>query len=139
VFLLPLIPLYMSTHFDQAFAFVRDFVLGNNTAGLVDSNAASVAGGEDPKLKQDVLPGNSAIYHWASAAGGDIASAVAPSATRAAWDAFIATATAVLPPSGPLSTGSSAGSPSAAVGLRLGEPWPWSLWALFLVGAMCVM
>ncbi|KAJ6551857.1 Alpha/Beta hydrolase protein [Mycena capillaripes] len=115
-----------------AFGFVRDFVLGSKTTGLVDNNAATVAGGEDPKLRQDVLPGNTAIYHWASKAGGDIASAVAPSATRAAWDAFIATATAPPPAGGPQSTGSSVGSPSAAVGLKLGELWPWNLWALFL-------
>ncbi|KAF8217978.1 Alpha/Beta hydrolase protein [Mycena galopus ATCC 62051] len=114
-----------------AFAFVRDFVLGSNTTGLVDSRQ-TVAGGEDSSLRADALPGNSAIFHWASAAGGEIASAVAPSATLAAWNAFIATATAVLPASQPLGTGSGTQSNNAVVG-RHGEPWPWSLLALVLV------
>ncbi|KAF7368752.1 Carboxypeptidase [Mycena venus] len=121
-----------------AFAFVRDFVLGSNTTGLVDSNAGSVSGGEDPKLKVDVLPGNSAIYHWASKAGGDIASVVAPSATRAAWDAFIATATAVLPASGPQSTGSATQN-NAAVRQERGEPWSWSLSGVILVLGVYVL
>lgn len=72
---------------------MRDFVLGSNTTGLVKSDG-SVVGGEDPELAKDVMPGNLAIHYWASVAGGDITSVVAPSATRAAWDAFIATATA---------------------------------------------
>jgi carboxypeptidase D len=72
---------------------VRDFVLGSNTTGLVKSDG-SVIGGEDPKLANDVMPGNPAIHYWASEAGGDITSVVVPSVTLAAWDAFIATATA---------------------------------------------
>ncbi|KAJ7840852.1 alpha/beta-hydrolase [Mycena olivaceomarginata] len=103
-----------------AFAFVRDFVLGSNTTGLVDNNSGSVAGGEDPGLKADALPGNSAIYHWASKAGGAIASAVAPSATRAAWDAA------------PYSTGSAVQN-NAAAGRGRGDAWVCSLWAFILV------
>ncbi|KAJ7240373.1 Alpha/Beta hydrolase protein [Mycena haematopus] len=116
-----------------AFAFVRDFVLGSNTTGLVDSNAHTVSGGEDDNLRADALPGNSAIYHWASKAGGEIASAVAPSATLAAWQAFIETETAVLPASEPSSTGSAAPPNNGTVGRGRGEPWRWSFWASILV------
>jgi carboxypeptidase D len=111
---------------------VRDFVLGSNTTGLVDNNSGSVAGGEDPGLKADALPGNSAIYHWASKAGGAIASAVAPSATRAAWDAFIATATGVRPASAPNSTGSAVQN-NAVAGRGRGDAWVCSLGAFILV------
>ncbi|KAF7368766.1 Carboxypeptidase [Mycena venus] len=98
-----------------AFTFVRDFVLGFNNTGEVDNPTESAVGGEDPNLMADALPGNPAIY-WASKAGEDIASTVAPSATRAAWDAFLATATAVLSADGPQSSGSTSGTNNAAVG-----------------------
>ncbi|KAF7378053.1 Carboxypeptidase [Mycena sanguinolenta] len=116
-----------------AFTFVRDFVLGSNTTGLVDSNSNTVSGGEDGNLKADALPGNSAIFHWASQTGGAIASAVAPSATLAAWSAFIATETAALPASGPSSTGSTPQQKNAAVGRGRGESWPWSFWMFILI------
>ncbi|KAJ6536096.1 Alpha/Beta hydrolase protein [Mycena capillaripes] len=76
-----------------AFSFVRDFVLGSNSTGLVKSDG-SVVGGEDPKLANDVMPRNPVIHYWASEAGGDISSVVVPSEPRAAWDTFIVTATA---------------------------------------------
>ncbi|KAJ7035170.1 alpha/beta-hydrolase [Mycena alexandri] len=97
-----------------AFAFVRDFVLGSNTTGLVDSDAGTVAGGEDRNLQENVLPGNLAILQWAEGGITVITSAIAPSATIAAWNAFIATATATT-------------ARSAAVGLRRGGPLPWGL------------
>ncbi|KAJ7143727.1 Alpha/Beta hydrolase protein [Mycena epipterygia] len=114
-----------------AFAFVRDFVLGSNTTGLVDSNAGSVTGGEDPNLKQDILPGNTVIYYGNGDPGKTILSTVVPSATLAAWNAFLATATATLPASGPISTGSSTGANNAAQGRT--ALWPWSVWGMICI------
>ncbi|KAJ7721117.1 alpha/beta-hydrolase [Mycena metata] len=105
-----------------AYTFVRDFVLGASTTGLVDSDARTVAGGEDSNLQANVLPGNSAILQWAKGGTTAISSAIAPRRTIAAWNAFIATATAA----GPVSTGSGK-KHSAAVGLGRGGPWLWGL------------
>ncbi|KAJ7853808.1 alpha/beta-hydrolase [Mycena olivaceomarginata] len=77
-----------------AFVFIREFVLGSNTTGLVDSYTGKVSGGEDPKLAQDVLPGGTVIFFGDGSDGKTTASMAWPSATVAAWDAFIATATA---------------------------------------------
>ncbi|KAJ7606535.1 Alpha/Beta hydrolase protein, partial [Mycena rosella] len=104
-----------------AFAFVRDFVLGSKTTGLVDNNLGSVVGGEDPTLKQDIIPGNTVIYYGNGDSGKTTLSTVVPSATLAAWNAFLGTATATAPAGGPKSTGSSTGAPSSAVGLK-GSP-----------------
>lgn len=89
-------------------------MLGSNTTGLVDSDAGTVAGGEDRNLQENVLPGNLAILQWAEGGTTVITSAIAPSATIAAWNAFIATATSTT-------------ARSAAVGLRRGGPLPWGL------------
>ncbi|KAJ7934228.1 alpha/beta-hydrolase [Mycena leptocephala] len=82
-----------------ALVFVREFVLGSNTTGLVDSYTGKVSGGEDPKLAQDVLPGGTVIFFGDGSDGKTTASTAWPSATVAAWDAFIATATARQPES----------------------------------------
>lgn len=124
--------------YTQAFAFVRDFVLGSNTTGLVDSNAGTVAGGEDPALKADILPGNTVIYYGDGSAGKTTQSTVVPSATLAAWNAFLATATAPLQAGGPESTGSSTGSggPNGALGLNgPGASWTWSLGGVMILVA----
>ncbi|KAJ7769203.1 alpha/beta-hydrolase [Mycena maculata] len=120
-----------------AFAFVRDFVLGSNSTGLVDPNAATVTGGEDPALAQDILPGGTVIYFGDGSAGKTTQSTVIPSATIAAWNVFLATATATLPASNPFSTGSSTGVPSGAVGLKgSGAPGIWNLGGLvWILGA----
>ncbi|KAJ7202096.1 alpha/beta-hydrolase [Mycena pura] len=107
-----------------AFVFVRDFVLGSNTTGLVDSNTATVNGGEDPELARDVLPGNPFIY-IGDGSSGTTASTAWPSATVAAWNAFIATATATQPGSNPTQPGGSA--KNAATGLCLRGFWVWGL------------
>jgi carboxypeptidase D len=78
---------------------VREFVLGFNTTGLVDSYTGKVSGGEDPKLAQDVLPGGTVIFFGDGSDGKTTASTAWPSVTVAAWDAFIATATARQPDS----------------------------------------
>ncbi|KAJ7434538.1 alpha/beta-hydrolase [Mycena galericulata] len=123
-----------------AFAFVRDFVLGSNTTGLVDNNAGTVAGGEDPALRQDILPGNTVIYYGDGSAGKTTQSTVVPSATLAAWNAFLATATATLPASGPLSTGSSPGKPNGAGALKgHGALSMWSAGGVVCILVACLL
>ncbi|KAJ7787876.1 Alpha/Beta hydrolase protein [Mycena olivaceomarginata] len=46
---------------EAVFVFVREFVLGTNQTGLVDSSG-SVVGGEDPALTADVMPGGLVIF-----------------------------------------------------------------------------
>ncbi|KAJ7479835.1 alpha/beta-hydrolase [Mycena latifolia] len=82
---------------EAAFVFIREFVLGSNTTGLVDSNTGTVVGGEDPALAMDVMPGGTVIYYGDGSAGKTTASTVVPSATIASWEQFIATATATAP------------------------------------------
>ncbi|KAJ7159990.1 alpha/beta-hydrolase [Mycena crocata] len=82
---------------EAAFVFIREFVLGTNTTGLVDSNAGAVVGGEEPALAEDVMPGNTVIFYGNGDAGKTTASTVAPSATLAMWEKIIATATATMP------------------------------------------
>jgi carboxypeptidase D len=72
----------------QAFTFAREFLFGSNSTGQVTLSGA-VVGGEDPSLEGDVLPGNSALY---LGSGATQSTYVFPSATIAAWDAFIQTA-----------------------------------------------
>ncbi|KAF7303613.1 Carboxypeptidase [Mycena indigotica] len=112
-----------------AFTFVRDFVLGSSTTGLVDSNAGKVTGGEDPKLRQDVLPGNPFIF---MGAGKTAASTVWPSATVAKWAAFLETATATAGGSAPQGTGQSIGNGLPSAGSKLAmSPWCGFLLAIF--------
>ena len=68
----------------------REFILGNNSTGLVTgtSDSVSVVGGEDPSLLVGgILPGESAILFGSGTATSVF---VAPSATIASWDAFFA-------------------------------------------------
>jgi carboxypeptidase D len=76
----------------QAFVFVREFVLGTNQTGLVDSSG-SVVGGEDPALAADAMPGGLAIFYGDGDSATTSLSTIAPSATLASWSQFIATAT----------------------------------------------
>jgi carboxypeptidase D len=69
--------------------FVQQFVFGTNTTGLV--NGTSIVGGEDSALAEDVLPGSDPIYYGSLTTQ---SSTVWPSATIAAWQAFIETETA---------------------------------------------
>ncbi|KAK7018469.1 carboxypeptidase [Favolaschia claudopus] len=82
---------------EAAFVFIREFVLGANQTGLVDNNANTVVGGEDPALAGDYMPGGLAIFYGS---GTTSASTVAPSATIAAWSKFIATAAPSSPARG---------------------------------------
>ncbi|KAF8524846.1 alpha/beta-hydrolase [Hysterangium stoloniferum] len=75
----------------RALTFVREFILGNNPNGTVLSDG-TVVGGESSPLVNDVLPGeHNPIF---TGSGTTLGSTVWPSATIAAWDSFIATATA---------------------------------------------
>ncbi|KIL69347.1 hypothetical protein M378DRAFT_98802 [Amanita muscaria Koide BX008] len=75
----------------SAFTFAKEFLFGSNTTGLV-SPSGSVVGGEDPKLAGDFLPGNTALY---LGAGATQSTYTFPSATVAAWNKFIQTASPV--------------------------------------------
>ncbi|KAJ7108223.1 Alpha/Beta hydrolase protein [Mycena epipterygia] len=79
---------------EAAFVFVREFILGSNTTGLVDSNSGNVIGGEDSALAVDTMPGGTAIYYGNGDSGTTSLSTVVPSVTLASWEKFIATATA---------------------------------------------
>ncbi|EIW53478.1 alpha/beta-hydrolase [Trametes versicolor FP-101664 SS1] len=73
----------------QALVFLREFVLGTNKNGTVEGSA--VVGGEDATLAGDYLPGGAEIFYGSSTTSGTF---MFPSATIAAWDSFLATATA---------------------------------------------
>ena len=79
--------------------FVREFVLGSNRNGSVVNN--STIGVSHP-LVNDILPGETNPIFTGS--GTTMGSTLWPSATIAAWDSFISTATvtatAVATPSG---------------------------------------
>ncbi|KAJ3809239.1 alpha/beta-hydrolase [Lentinula lateritia] len=74
---------------EAAFVFLREFILGSNTTGLVVES--HVVGGEDPVLAEDVMPGTTAIFYGH---GTTASSLIVPSATLASWSSFLATATA---------------------------------------------
>ena len=73
----------------QALVFLREFVLGDNAMGTVREDG-SVVGGEDPALAGAYLPGGGEIFYGSAKTEGTW---TWPSATQAAWDKFIATAT----------------------------------------------
>ncbi|KAJ7610136.1 alpha/beta-hydrolase, partial [Roridomyces roridus] len=74
----------------QALVFLREFVLGQNANGSVLANG-TVVGGENTTLADAVLPGGDEIFFGSSTTAG---TTTIPAATRSAWAAFIATATA---------------------------------------------
>ncbi|KAJ7487265.1 alpha/beta-hydrolase [Mycena galericulata] len=92
-----------------AFVFVREFVLGSNTTGLVGIDG-TVVGGESAALAMDVMPGGDAIYYGDGNAGTTTLSTVVPSATLASWEKFIATATGTASGNVSTVTGKSSGS-----------------------------
>ncbi|KZT28980.1 alpha/beta-hydrolase [Neolentinus lepideus HHB14362 ss-1] len=79
----------------SAWVLLREFILGSNPTGLVTTfgnGTVTVVGGEDPILAEGILPAaSSAIYYGP---GTTVSSYVPPSATVAAWESFIVTATA---------------------------------------------
>ncbi|KDQ50292.1 hypothetical protein JAAARDRAFT_42181 [Jaapia argillacea MUCL 33604] len=77
-----------------AYVFLREFILGHNTTGLVEGT--TVFGGESSLLGQGIIPGTTAIFYgW----GTTVSSTSAPSATIASWASFLATATTTSTPS----------------------------------------
>ena len=81
----------------QAYTFFREFVLGNNATGLVDSSG-NVQGGEDAKLMKAVLPGQTEIRYNS---GTVPLTYTPPSESVAAWQSFIQTAAPPEPTPGP--------------------------------------
>jgi carboxypeptidase D len=81
----------------EAFYFLNEFVLGNNPLGRVVKahGTVSVIGGEDRSLAGDFLPGEHNPIFYGS--GTSQYSTVWPSATIAAWNSFLATATRTAP------------------------------------------
>ncbi|KAF9006055.1 Alpha/Beta hydrolase protein [Cyathus striatus] len=78
---------------EAAFNFLREFVLGHNTTGLVVTagSGVQVIGGEDETLANPILPGRDEIYYGSAATQSTY---VFPSATRTAWKTFIEQETA---------------------------------------------
>ncbi|KAL0571646.1 hypothetical protein V5O48_010319 [Marasmius crinis-equi] len=79
---------------EASFVFLRDFILGNDTTGLVVDNggSATVVGGEETSLSGAVMPADTAAIFYGSLK--TESSTFAPSATIAQWRSFIETATA---------------------------------------------
>ncbi|OJT06591.1 Pheromone-processing carboxypeptidase KEX1 [Trametes pubescens] len=73
----------------QALVFLREFVLGTNKNGTVEGS--DVVGGENASLAGDYLPGGAEIFYGSGTTAGTF---MPPSATIAAWNSFLATATA---------------------------------------------
>ncbi|EIW53480.1 alpha/beta-hydrolase [Trametes versicolor FP-101664 SS1] len=95
----------------QALVFLREFVLGTNKNGTVEGSA--VVGGEDATLAGEYLPGGAEIFYGSGTTAGTSA---VPSATIAAWESFLATATATTVASvGASATSSSVGSTTPSV------------------------
>ena len=78
-------------HFRQAFAFAREFLFGDNTAGRVLPDGL-VSGGQDAALAVDAIRGQEGIYVGSVSTTSTF---TYPSATIAAWDVYIVTATAI--------------------------------------------
>ncbi|KAJ7769346.1 alpha/beta-hydrolase [Mycena metata] len=78
---------------EAALVFLREFVLGSNQTGVVNSDG-TVVGGEDSALAADAMPGGTVIFYGNGDSATTSLSTAAPSATVAAWDKFLATATA---------------------------------------------
>ncbi|KII85865.1 hypothetical protein PLICRDRAFT_44287 [Plicaturopsis crispa FD-325 SS-3] len=81
----------------SAFVLAREFLFGNNQTGLVtnSSGGVSVVGGENSSLAGDFLPGQAGIF---VGSGTTQSTYFFPSATVAAWEQFIHTATATASP-----------------------------------------
>ncbi|RDX43775.1 alpha/beta-hydrolase [Lentinus brumalis] len=84
---------------ERGFVLFRDFILGTSDTGLVvtsENGTVSVVGGEDPALAGNALLGQPGIY-IGTGVGEDMTTTgtfTFPAATVAAWESFIATATA---------------------------------------------
>ncbi|KAF9258269.1 alpha/beta-hydrolase [Marasmius fiardii PR-910] len=80
---------------EPSFIFLREFILGDNSTGLVEDNGnggITVVGGEDPSLTGAILSADTAAIFYGK--GRTASSSFAPTATIAGWRSFIQTATA---------------------------------------------
>jgi len=74
--------------------FVTEFIIGNSTLGLVTPSGATV-GGINATLAQGIMPAyQDPIYFGSATTQG---STIYPSATIAAWEAYVATAVPTQP------------------------------------------
>ncbi|KAI0738607.1 alpha/beta-hydrolase [Daedaleopsis nitida] len=83
----------------RAYVLFREFILGNNQTGIVTTSpngTVTVVGGEDPALAADALTGQPGIYLGKGAEDSITTTGVYlyPSETVAAWESYLATATA---------------------------------------------
>ena len=78
--------------FAQAYAFIQDFVFGNNQTGLLTTSggATSVVGGVHTEYLKGILTGSSAVTGAFTTAG----TYTWPLESWAAWDSYMATRTA---------------------------------------------
>ncbi|KAK1231080.1 hypothetical protein PQX77_005808 [Marasmius sp. AFHP31] len=78
---------------EASFIFLREFILGNNSTGLVtdEGGTVTVVGGEDPSLSGPFMPADTAAIFYGRLS--TESSSFAPSATIAQWRSFIATVT----------------------------------------------
>ncbi|CDO69772.1 hypothetical protein BN946_scf184766.g17 [Trametes cinnabarina] len=81
----------------KALTLLREFIIGNNQTGLVTqvSGLVEVLGGEDAALAVDAIPGTSGIFIGSVTTQSTVQY---PGATIAAWESYIATATATAIP-----------------------------------------
>ncbi|KAH9849948.1 alpha/beta-hydrolase [Lenzites betulinus] len=79
----------------RAMTVLREFIFGNNSTGLVSSIAgvAEVAGGEDAALAVDAVRATAGVFVGSVTTQSTF---FFPTATVAAWNSFIATATATV-------------------------------------------
>ncbi|OJT09780.1 Vitellogenic carboxypeptidase [Trametes pubescens] len=96
----------------RGFVLLREFILGNNQTGLVtnSSGTVNVVGGESSALAVDAIPGQLGIF---VGSGTTQSTYTFPSATIAAWNSYIATATVISPAGLAASSSSSASGPKA--------------------------
>lgn len=103
---------------------LREFILNHNTTGLVtnSSGTITVLGGENSTLAKPVLSGQLEIF---AGSGTTQSTYVYPSATIAAWESFIATATPAFATGGGSGSESTVSpSPTGTGGaLRTGFSW----------------
>ncbi|KAF8137719.1 Alpha/Beta hydrolase protein [Boletus edulis] len=75
----------------SALALAREFIFGDNTAGLVaNDGSGTVIGGEESSLGDEIMRGQAGIYYGHATTASTY---FFPSSTVAAWDSYIATAT----------------------------------------------
>ncbi|EIW79100.1 alpha beta-hydrolase [Coniophora puteana RWD-64-598 SS2] len=103
-----------NTNPTSALVFAREFVFGNNQTGLVtnSSGTVSVVGGQDTTLGE-IMTGQADIYYGSATTESSYAYG---SATVAAWNAYVATATAAPPLPTPDTDASSSAGRRAVVG-----------------------